>query len=68
MLTFCALSLLVLRERFGTIAAEDITELPSEYKELEARVDALKAAHLSFLKFVAFSLIKISPRLMTFHR
>jgi len=38
------------KERFGTIAAEDITELPSEYKDLEARVDALKAAHIAFLK------------------
>lgn len=38
------------KERFGTVAAEDITELPSEYKELEARVDALRAAHLAFLK------------------
>lgn len=43
------------RERFGTVAAEDITELPSEYKDLEARVDALKAAHIAFLKYVITS-------------
>jgi len=29
---------------------EDITELPQEYRDLEARVDALKAAHNSLLK------------------
>jgi hypothetical protein len=34
----------------GAVAAEDITDLPTEYKDLEARVDALKAAHLAFLK------------------
>jgi len=38
------------RERLGAVSAEDITELPSEYKELEARVDALRAAHIAFLK------------------
>ncbi|KAF8317415.1 hypothetical protein DL93DRAFT_2134332 [Clavulina sp. PMI_390] len=38
------------KERFGAVPNEDITELPAEYKELEARVDALKAAHLAFLK------------------
>ncbi|KAF8337355.1 BAR domain-containing family protein [Cantharellus anzutake] len=38
------------RERLGAVNPEDITELPSEYRELEARVDALKAAHLAFLK------------------
>jgi len=38
------------KERFGAIPVEDITELPSEYRELEARVDALKAAHIAFLK------------------
>jgi hypothetical protein len=35
------------RERLGQIPAEDITELPQEYKDLEARVDALRNAHLS---------------------
>jgi len=38
------------RERLGQIAPEDITELPQEYKDLEARVDALRQAHLSLLK------------------
>ncbi|TFK27110.1 cytoplasmic protein [Coprinopsis marcescibilis] len=38
------------RERLGQIAPEEITELPQEYKDLEARVDALKAAHLALLK------------------
>jgi len=38
------------KERFGTVPAEDITELPSEYRELEARVDALRTAHIAFLK------------------
>lgn len=32
------------------VASEDITELPQEYKDLEARVDSLRAAHLSLLK------------------
>jgi len=38
------------RERFGAVAPEDITELPQEYKDLEARVDALRAVHLNVLK------------------
>jgi len=38
------------RERLGQVPVEDITELPQEYKDLEARVDALKAAHNSLLK------------------
>lgn len=38
------------RERFGQVAADEITELPQEYKNLEARVDALKIAHASVLK------------------
>ncbi|KAI6018132.1 hypothetical protein PISMIDRAFT_683183 [Pisolithus microcarpus 441] len=38
------------RERFGQVAPEDITELPQEYKDLEARVDALRQAHISLLK------------------
>ncbi|KAB5590625.1 Protein GVP36 [Ceratobasidium theobromae] len=38
------------RERFGAIAPEEITELPQEYKDLEARVDALRAIHLTVLK------------------
>ncbi|KAF7308535.1 hypothetical protein HMN09_00702600 [Mycena chlorophos] len=38
------------RERLGTVAPEEITELPQEYRDLEARVDALKAAHVALLK------------------
>ena len=38
------------KERLGQVAPEEITELPQEYKDLEARVDALRAAHLSLLK------------------
>lgn len=54
------------RERLGQVAQDEITELPQglslfpnlecslrnslEYKDLEARVDALRTAHLSLLK------------------
>ncbi|KAI8995215.1 BAR domain-containing family protein [Trametes punicea] len=38
------------KERLGQVAPEEITELPQEYKDLEARVDALRAAHLALLK------------------
>jgi hypothetical protein len=38
------------KERFGAVDADDITELPDEYKRLEDRVDALKAAHLNLGK------------------
>ncbi|EKM51263.1 uncharacterized protein PHACADRAFT_213124 [Phanerochaete carnosa HHB-10118-sp] len=38
------------KERLGQVAAEDITELPQEYKDLEARVDTLRQAHLALLK------------------
>ncbi|KAI0338177.1 hypothetical protein BDW22DRAFT_1415680 [Trametopsis cervina] len=38
------------KERLGQVSGEDITELPQEYKDLEARVDALKEAHLTLLK------------------
>ncbi|KIP02004.1 hypothetical protein PHLGIDRAFT_79757 [Phlebiopsis gigantea 11061_1 CR5-6] len=38
------------KERLGQVAPEDITELPQEYKDLEARVDALRQAHLTLLK------------------
>ncbi|KAF8130715.1 hypothetical protein EV363DRAFT_1417255 [Boletus edulis] len=38
------------RERLGQIAPGEITELPQEYKDLEARVDALRQAHLVLLK------------------
>jgi len=38
------------RERIGAVNPEDITELPAEYRELEAQVDALKAAHLTFFR------------------
>ncbi|KAF9242794.1 BAR domain-containing family protein [Melanogaster broomeanus] len=38
------------RERLGQVAPEEITELPQEYKDLEARVDALRQAYLALLK------------------
>ncbi|KAI0051276.1 hypothetical protein FA95DRAFT_1580676 [Auriscalpium vulgare] len=38
------------KERLGQVSADEITELPQEYKDLEARVDALRAAHLGLLK------------------
>ncbi|KAF9005245.1 BAR domain-containing family protein [Cyathus striatus] len=38
------------KERLGQVAPDEITELPQEYKDLEARVDALRAAHISLLK------------------
>ncbi|KAG8851036.1 hypothetical protein FRB96_009518 [Tulasnella sp. 330] len=38
------------RERLGQVAVEDITELPQEYRDLEARVDALRTAHNNLLK------------------
>jgi murein L,D-transpeptidase YcbB/YkuD len=38
------------RERFGQIPVEDLTELPQEYRDLEARVDALRNAHLNLLR------------------
>ncbi|KAL1742973.1 BAR domain-containing family protein [Schizophyllum fasciatum] len=38
------------RERLGQVAADEITELPQEYKDLESRVDALRNAHLAVLK------------------
>ncbi|KAI6017857.1 BAR domain-containing family protein [Pisolithus marmoratus] len=38
------------RERLGQVAPEDITELPQEYRDLEARVDALRQVHISLLK------------------
>jgi len=41
------------KERLGTVAPEEITELPQEYKDLEARVDALREAHLSLLKITS---------------
>lgn len=41
------------RERLGQVAVEDITELPQDYKDLEARVDALKVAHDSMLKIIS---------------
>ncbi|KAF9782528.1 BAR domain-containing family protein [Thelephora terrestris] len=40
----------VAKERLGQVGQDELTELPPEYKELEARVDALRAAHVSFLK------------------
>lgn len=40
------------RERFGQVDADDITELPDEYKQLEDRVDALKNAHVNLGKCV----------------
>ncbi|KIO27418.1 hypothetical protein M407DRAFT_243357 [Tulasnella calospora MUT 4182] len=41
------------RERLGQVAVEDITELPQEYKDLEARVDALKAAQDQMLRVIS---------------
>ncbi|KAL7419502.1 BAR domain-containing protein [Cryptotrichosporon argae] len=38
------------RERLGNVSADAITELPVEYKQLEARVDALKDVHQKLLK------------------
>ncbi|PWN36036.1 uncharacterized protein FA14DRAFT_172621 [Meira miltonrushii] len=38
------------RETFGQVEADDITELPEEYRKLEERVDALKNAHLNLGK------------------
>ncbi|KAK7036674.1 BAR domain-containing protein [Paramarasmius palmivorus] len=38
------------KERLGQVAADEITELPQEYKDLEARVDALRSVHYSMLK------------------
>jgi len=38
------------KERLGQVAADEITELPQEYKDLEARVDALRSAHIFLLK------------------
>ncbi|RSH77064.1 uncharacterized protein EHS24_003689 [Apiotrichum porosum] len=38
------------RERLGSVGPEGITELPAEYKTLEARVDALKDVHQKLLK------------------
>ncbi|THU98535.1 hypothetical protein K435DRAFT_828395 [Dendrothele bispora CBS 962.96] len=38
------------KERLGQVAPDEITELPQEYKDLEARVDALRNAHLAVLK------------------
>jgi len=38
------------KERLGQVAPDEITELPQEYKDLEARVDALRSTHLALLK------------------
>lgn len=38
------------KERFGQVSIDEITELPPEYKELEARVDALRQTHLALLR------------------
>ncbi|OBZ73201.1 Protein GVP36 [Grifola frondosa] len=38
------------KERLGQVSPEEITELPQEYKDLEARVDSLRQAHLALLK------------------
>ncbi|OCF33346.1 cytoplasmic protein [Kwoniella heveanensis CBS 569] len=38
------------RERIGQVGPDGITELPAEYKQLEARVDALKDVHQKLLK------------------
>lgn len=56
-----------LSERFGTLNqqarehfghAQDLTELPEEYKQLEQRVDALKNAHHNMMKYVQLMLTK----------
>ncbi|KAI0919780.1 hypothetical protein AcW1_003055 [Taiwanofungus camphoratus] len=38
------------KERLGQVAPDEITELPQEYKDLEARVDSLRQIHLTLLK------------------
>ncbi|KAH8105469.1 BAR domain-containing family protein [Cristinia sonorae] len=38
------------KERLGQVSADEITELPQEYKDLEARVDALRQTHIALLK------------------
>lgn len=38
-----------MRERAGAATADDITELPQEYLDLERRVDGLKVAHQKML-------------------
>ncbi|KAJ7095481.1 BAR domain-containing family protein [Mycena crocata] len=38
------------KERLGRVGQDEITELPQEYKDLEARVDSLRQAHLTLLK------------------
>ncbi|WWD17892.1 hypothetical protein CI109_102337 [Kwoniella shandongensis] len=38
------------REKIGQVGPDGITELPAEYKQLEARVDALKDVHQKLLK------------------
>ncbi|KDN40350.1 hypothetical protein K437DRAFT_258690 [Tilletiaria anomala UBC 951] len=38
------------KERFGAVDAQDITELPQEYKDLEHRVDALRNAHQNIIR------------------
>ncbi|KAH9995216.1 BAR domain-containing family protein [Russula vinacea] len=38
------------KERLGQVAPDEITELPQEYKDLEAQVEALKTAHQALLK------------------
>ncbi|KAF8466041.1 BAR domain-containing family protein [Russula ochroleuca] len=38
------------KERLGQVAPDEITELPQEYKDLEAQVEALKIAHQALLK------------------
>jgi len=42
----------VFKETVGGVGPDELTELPPEYKELEARVDALRAAHIGFFKTV----------------
>ncbi|CCL98461.1 uncharacterized protein FIBRA_00459 [Fibroporia radiculosa] len=38
------------KERLGQVAVDEITELPQEYKDLEARVDNLRQVHLTLLR------------------
>ncbi|KAJ3192579.1 hypothetical protein HK101_006293 [Irineochytrium annulatum] len=38
------------KEKMGSVSATDITELPTKYRELEEKVDKIRALHESFLR------------------
>lgn len=40
------------RERLGAVDQADLTELPAEYRALEARVDGLRAAHATLARVI----------------